>query len=98
MRCGIDMQGRAMLGANHRVREQRARVQWEVPMKIMRSRSAVLRCLGAVVALTATLLATDRAVADIRNLNPRHDRIEIEPKLNLAYLFGSPYGGNGWGP
>jgi hypothetical protein len=83
---------------DERVREQRARVQWEVPMKITPSPSAVLRCLGAIVALTVTLLATDRASADIRNLNPRHDRIEIEPKLNLGYLFGGPYGGNGWGP
>jgi hypothetical protein len=55
------------------------------------------RYLGAAAILAATLLVTGRASADIRNLNPRHDRLEIEPKLNLAYLFGG-YGGNGWGP
>jgi hypothetical protein len=78
--------------------EQREGVRWEMPMKnITRRRSAVLRYVAAIVTLAAVLLVTDRASADIRNLHPRHDRIEIEPKLNLAYLFGA-YGGHAWGP
>jgi hypothetical protein len=67
-------------------------------MKSAARRFATVRHFVSVVCLGATLLVTQRALADIRNLNPRHDRIEIEPKLNLAYLFWGRYGGTGWGP
>ena len=67
-------------------------------MNLTVRRSSVLRHLATIAGLATTVLMADGAFADIRNLNPRHDRVEIEPKLNLAYLFGGPYGGNGWGP
>ena len=67
-------------------------------MKLIALGSAGVRRLAFIVSLAATLLVTDQALADIRNLNPKHDRIEIEPKLNLASVLWGGYGRNGWGP
>lgn len=46
-----------------------------------------------------TLPAGDSiAQSTIKNPDPPQYKVEIEPKLNLAYLFFTRYGGDAWGP
>src|SRR6185295_980958 len=56
---------------------------------------------GSQLALVAVLLFVAHAVSaqiTIRDPNPPRYSVEIEPKLNAAYLFSTGYGGNAWGP
>ena len=53
------------------------------------------------VALIAALLLVANvasAQSTIRDPHPPRYHLEIEPKLNIAYLFWNGYGGNAWGP
>jgi hypothetical protein len=56
--------------------------------------------LFATAAFAAVALATSTASAEltIKNPDPPKYSVEIEPKLNLAYLFWTSYGGNAIGP
>lgn len=58
-----------------------------------------LRLAAALAGLAvAALVPNASATTIIREPNPPKYKVEIEPKLNLAYLGLWSYGGNGWGP
>ena len=68
----------------------------------LRSMALQMPELGILsLAMMITLLAGgDRASAAtiIKDPNPPEYKVEIEPKLNIAYLFWQSYGGGAWGP
>lgn len=49
---------------------------------------AVLLLVGGIASAQST----------IRDPHPSQYKVEIEPKLNVAYLFWKGYGGDAWGP
>src|SRR6478736_211020 len=53
-----------------------------------------------IAALTAAVsyASSAQAVSTIKSPDPPKYSVEIEPKLNLAYLFWTGYGGNAIGP
>ena len=53
------------------------------------------------LAILAASFATGGAASaqsTLRDPHPPRYSVEIEPKLNIAYVFGTGYGGNAWGP
>ena len=55
--------------------------------------------LGVVTVCSLALSTSEASAAStIKTPDPPRYSVEIEPKLNLAYLFWKQYGGNAWGP
>jgi hypothetical protein len=52
----------------------------------------------ALLAAVLTAAGSASAQSTIRDPNPPDYKVEIEPKLDLAYLFATGYGGGAWGP
>ncbi len=62
---------------------------------MMKTRTAI----GLTAALVTVLCAHEAGAAStIKIPDPPRYSVEIEPKLNLSYLFWNRYGGDAWGP